>query len=394
MDFSLILLAGGQSQRMGQDKRFLRINGLSFLERLLKKASAEDFVQIVLSIGQRDVKIESLAQRYHAKICVDIKRDEGPLCGLATSLAAIPTPYALAISCDMPFYDFQLYHVLRTKLQSNESVQALLLRVQGHIEPLASLYQKTCAPLFFKALQAGERKLQNVCAKLHCAYWDFPQPIPELFNVNRPADLRLARGRALNLSRTVPIVTISAAHSGTGKTTFIEKLLPRFVQKGLRVGVVKSDAHGFQIDTKGKDSDRFMQAGAQSVAVVSSHGYFLQEKRQTKPPLTEIAAKIEGVQLILIESRAHGLAPVICLYREGELPTIGENVAAVFAKEKISFKDVPVFSLDDIEKAMEVVCFLAGCGRIDCEFQEQKSPIRRHNDIKTRYRYEAPSRFQ
>lgn len=360
MHFSLILLAGGKSQRMGKDKRFLQINGLSFLENLLKKAVAENFVQIVLSVAQHEPKIEHLAQRYHAKICVDAKKGEGPLCGLATSLAAISTPYALALSCDMPFYDFQLYHALRAKLQADESAQALLLRVQGHVEPLASLYQKTCAPLFLEALRTGERKLQNACAKLRCAYLDFSHPMPEIFNVNRPADLRLARGRALNLSRAVPIVTISAPHSGTGKTTFIEKLLPRLMQKGLRVGVVKSDAHGFQLDTKGKDSDRFMQAGAQSVAVVSPHGYFLQEKRQEKPTLAKIAAKMEDMQLILIESRAHGPAPIICLYREGTQPTIEENVAAIFAKEKTPVKGVQAFSLDDIEKAVEVVCFLAG----------------------------------
>lgn len=50
--------------------------------------------------------------------------------------------------------------------------------------------------------------------------------------------------------------------SGSGKTTLIEGLLPRLTQRGLTVAVVKHDAHGFTIDTPGKDSDRLFRAGA------------------------------------------------------------------------------------------------------------------------------------
>ena len=53
-----------------------------------------------------------------------------------------------------------------------------------------------------------------------------------------------------------------AAFSGTGKTTLIEKLIPALVSRGLKVAVVKHDAHGLKFDHEGKDSARFSDAGA------------------------------------------------------------------------------------------------------------------------------------
>src|SRR3990172_2773882 len=50
--------------------------------------------------------------------------------------------------------------------------------------------------------------------------------------------------------------------SGSGKTTLIEAILPRLLQRGLSVAVVKHDVHGVSVDCSGADSDRFFQAGA------------------------------------------------------------------------------------------------------------------------------------
>jgi len=51
-------------------------------------------------------------------------------------------------------------------------------------------------------------------------------------------------------------------HSGSGKTTLIEKLVPLLSEKGLKVAVVKHDAHRIVLDRQGKDSDRFFRSGA------------------------------------------------------------------------------------------------------------------------------------
>lgn len=70
------------------------------------------------------------------------------------------------------------------------------------------------------------------------------------------------------MSRLPPIVAF-AAPSGTGKTTLVEAVVRVLVARGKRVGVLKSDAHRVVLDTPGKDSWRFGEAGAASVAVLS-----------------------------------------------------------------------------------------------------------------------------
>ena len=76
-----------------------------------------------------------------------------------------------------------------------------------------------------------------------------------------------------------PVVTI-AAWSGTGKTTYLEKLLPCLKRRGIRVGVLKHDGHGFEMDTPGTDTDRLARSGADAVAICSPGGFaYLSENR-------------------------------------------------------------------------------------------------------------------
>jgi len=65
-----------------------------------------------------------------------------------------------------------------------------------------------------------------------------------------------------------PVISIVGS-SGVGKTTLMEKLIPELVQRGFRVGTVKHDVHGFEMDKPGKDSWRHKQSGA-VVSIISS----------------------------------------------------------------------------------------------------------------------------
>ena len=66
----------------------------------------------------------------------------------------------------------------------------------------------------------------------------------------------------------LPVLTFTA-YSNTGKTTYLEKLIPCLKAEGLRTAVIKHDGHDFRADTEGKDSWRFARAGAEVVAVAS-----------------------------------------------------------------------------------------------------------------------------
>ena len=66
----------------------------------------------------------------------------------------------------------------------------------------------------------------------------------------------------------VPIVCF-VGKSNSGKTTFIERVIPELVRGGYKIATVKHAGHGFDLDTEGKDSWRHKQAGASSVVILS-----------------------------------------------------------------------------------------------------------------------------
>ena len=107
----------------------------------------------------------------------------------------------------------------------------------------------------------------------------------------------------------IPIIAFSA-WSGTGKTTIIEQLVPELKARGLRVAVIKHDAHEFEIDKEGKDSWRFSKAGADVTVISSSTSTALIEQRSLE--LSEVLSRIRDVDLILAEG-----------YNQEGLPTIG-----------------------------------------------------------------------
>lgn len=96
----------------------------------------------------------------------------------------------------------------------------------------------------------------------------------------------------------IPIIQI-IGYSGSGKTTFISKLIKSLKQKGLKVAAVKHDVHGLDIDREGKDSYIFSESGAE-VSVVSSPemAVFKIHKELT---LDDILSNIKDVDIIIVE---------------------------------------------------------------------------------------------
>ena len=98
--------------------------------------------------------------------------------------------------------------------------------------------------------------------------------------------------------QTIPIFAFSA-WSGTGKTTILEQLIVLLKQRGLRIAVLKHDAHDFEIDREGKDSWRFSHAGADITVISSSQKTALIE--QCSLSVSDILSRIHDVDLLLAE---------------------------------------------------------------------------------------------
>ena len=130
----------------------------------------------------------------------------------------------------------------------------------------------------------------------------------------------------------------------------------------MRCAVIKSDSHGFQLDTAGKDTARFTAAGAEAVAVSSPDGYFIQQKTRTRQDFQNLIAKIipNSVDLYITESRSRGVLPTLLLDRGLGMPEIDERIVAYFAKGRSIDTDVLKFDLDDMDTAVRLALFLMG----------------------------------
>ena len=151
------------------------------------------------------------------------------------------------------------------------------------------------------------------------------------------------------MKRQAPDVYVFAAYSGTGKTTYLTKLLPCLKEKGLRLAVVKHDVHGLSLDVPDKDSHRLAQAGADAVAVVSGGECLLVEPA----PLTleAVLGRLPPVDIVLVEGFKDSPLPKIALYRKDA----GQPLAADPAECSALVTDTPVacacpvFPLNDPE---------------------------------------------
>ncbi len=146
-----------------------------------------------------------------------------------------------------------------------------------------------------------------------------------------------------------------AGWSGSGKTTLIEQLIPRFVQPGLRVSLIKHAHHTFDVDQPGKDSYRHRQAGAAEILVTSSRRWVLMHELRGahEPSFEDQVKRISPCDLLLVEGFKHAPIPKLEVWRKetGE-PLLHPNdphIVAVASDARIETK-LPLLNLNDVDE--------------------------------------------
>ncbi|PDO11507.1 MAG: molybdopterin-guanine dinucleotide biosynthesis protein B [Candidatus Reconcilbacillus cellulovorans] len=165
-------------------------------------------------------------------------------------------------------------------------------------------------------------------------------------------------------------------YHNAGKTTLVCRLIERLQAAGYRVGVVKHDAHGFEVDREGKDTWRHRRAGADPVAIVSKTGTAWMSFRPLS--LAELLARMDGADVVLVEGFKEEAYPKIVVVRspdDWELAGRLRGVMAVAAWPEAlgnrSGVECPVFSADDVEEIFgRLVAGMkdaGSCGRFERE---------------------------
>jgi molybdopterin-guanine dinucleotide biosynthesis protein B len=143
-----------------------------------------------------------------------------------------------------------------------------------------------------------------------------------------------------------------AGWSGSGKTTLIEKLIPLFVERGLKVSLIKHAHHTFDVDQPGKDSYRHRHAGCTEVLVSSSRRWALVHELRgaVEPGFAELLERLSPCDLVLIEGFKRERMPKLEVYRavtgEPLLHPQDEDIVAIASDQWVETR-LPQFDLDD-----------------------------------------------
>lgn len=144
-------------------------------------------------------------------------------------------------------------------------------------------------------------------------------------------------------------------YSGSGKTTLIEKVIKELKIRGLRVAAIKHDAHRFEIDHEGKDSDRITKAGADMTLLVSGEKAVIMENRPTD--LERLVEYVHDVDLILTEGYVFGPWKKIAINRTASMKEMRIPVEECFAimSDVQMDTDKPVFDINDASALVDYI---------------------------------------
>ena len=154
------------------------------------------------------------------------------------------------------------------------------------------------------------------------------------------------------MRKEIPEIVAIVGKSGSGKTTLLEKLIPALREMGLRVGTIKHDVHGFEIDHPGKDSWRHKKAGSVITIISSPRRIGMVMDVDHDHTLDELASFFSGVDLILTEGYKQGNKPKIEIFRREAhaepLCLNDSNLIALMTNADVDL-GVPRFALHNIE---------------------------------------------
>ena len=149
--------------------------------------------------------------------------------------------------------------------------------------------------------------------------------------------------------------------SGCGKTTLIVSLIPRLKAQGLTVSTLKHAHHEVDLDTPGKDTYRHREAGAREVLLCTLRRWVLQHELadEPEPTLPPLLARLEPVDLVLLEGWKSGAYPKLEVWRAisaekpPRFPTDPTVIAVAsdprFDTTQYDCPNLPAFRLDDLD---------------------------------------------
>lgn len=193
---SIVIQAGGQSSRMGEDKALRPFLGRPLIERVIARVRPAADELLITTNRPEDYAWTGLP------LFTDLQPGRGALGGLLTALSAAREPLTGVVACDMPFASAELLRQSARLLQQ-EAVDVVIAGTEGKLEPLHAIYRRSaCLPEIQASIKMEQWKavawLPRVKVRLLTASevqrWD---PSGRAFwNVNTPGEFAQAEALA------------------------------------------------------------------------------------------------------------------------------------------------------------------------------------------------------
>ncbi|MEI7813679.1 MAG: molybdenum cofactor guanylyltransferase [Coriobacteriia bacterium] len=203
LPISGVVLAGGRSRRMGEDKSLLEFDGEPLVFRVASTLS--QVCSEVMVVASDSEALDGVMLPPAVRVLADEVAFQGPLGGLATALAAAEQEWVFACGVDMPFLCAEVVRLLWDELVAHsasvdgERVRLVMPIGDAGPEPLLSLFRRDCIDAVHEALAQGSRKVVDLCDRVEVLVVPVerlravdPQ-LRTLVNINTCEDLTHAR---------------------------------------------------------------------------------------------------------------------------------------------------------------------------------------------------------
>ncbi|MCO6498829.1 MAG: molybdenum cofactor guanylyltransferase [Vicingus serpentipes] len=175
-----IILAGGKSSRMGQDKGLMLLDGKPMIQYVID--AIQPLVDEIIIISNQE---EYAAFGYI--VYEDIIKEQGPLAGICTGLKFSKTQKNLVVSCDVPYVNEELLSLL---IKNSEGVDVVIPEKEGKTHQLIGVYDRSCLDLFHEELTKGNRKIKLAIEQMNCKIVDANYINKKVFNnINSKDDI-------------------------------------------------------------------------------------------------------------------------------------------------------------------------------------------------------------
>jgi len=187
MKTTIIILAGGKSSRMGQDKGLMLFDGQLLVEHIIgiaKQISNE----IILISNQKKYN------KFGIPVFEDIYKKKGPAGGIHSGLYYSKTENNLVVGCDMPYLSFKLLDHLLNNIKPE--FDAIVPRFNNLPEPLCAVYFKSSIKKLEECIESGQLKMMDIIRLWNTNYVDINRDLnffsSNLFtNLNTQQELKM-----------------------------------------------------------------------------------------------------------------------------------------------------------------------------------------------------------